>query len=83
MSWIKLPDTRGVTCPGIRDFVRPTMRYVTCHLCGGDVELWSDEDTGVCIACGAEWVRPDPTASCLEYCEYADQCRAIIARTRH
>jgi hypothetical protein len=59
------------------------MRYVKCHLCGGDVELWSDEDTGVCIECGAEWVRPDLTASCLDYCEYADRCRDIIARTKH
>lgn len=74
--------TSPETCPGLRDFLRPTMKYVECHVCGGDVEIWSDEDVGVCIDCGAEWRRPDRIASCLEYCEYADKCREIIrART--
>ena len=70
--------TNPQACPGIRDFIRPTMKYVKCHLCGGDVEIWSDEDTGACINCGAEWVKPDKEASCLEYCEYADKCKEII-----
>jgi hypothetical protein len=42
------------------------------------VEIWSDEDFGECIECGAEWKRPDDNASCLSYCEYADKCREII-----
>ena len=69
-------------CPGISGFLRPTVRYVKCHVCGGDAEVWSDEENGVCIACGAEWVRPDEAASCLDYCEYADQCREIINASR-
>ena len=71
------------TCPGIRDFIRPTMKYVKCHSCGGSVEIWSDEETGLCLDCGVEWQRPDKEASCLDYCEYADQCREIIASKRH
>ena len=66
------------TCPGIKDFIRPTMKYVKCSNCSGDVEIWSDEDTGVCLDCGGEWIKPDEDASCLDYCEYADQCREII-----
>ena len=66
------------TCPGLKEFLRPTVSYVKCHVCGGNVEIWSDEDTGYCIECNAEWKRPDKTAACLEYCEYADQCRGII-----
>jgi len=66
------------TCPGISKFVRPTMTYVKCHVCGNDVEIWSDEDVGVCLKCGAEWHRPEKDASCLEYCEYAEKCREII-----
>lgn len=59
------------------------MKYVKCHICGGDVEIWSDEDTGVCLECGGEWHRLDEDASCLEYCEYADKCREVIrASTR-
>ena len=70
------------TCPGIREFLRPTMAYVRCHVCGGTVEIWSDEDAGVCLDCGAEWKRAEENASCLDYCEYADKCREIIkART--
>ncbi len=74
----RLVTTSPETCPGIRDFIRPTMKYIKCHVCGGDVEIWSDEEKGVCLDCGAEWARPDEEASCLEYCEYADKCREII-----
>ena len=66
------------TCPGINKFIRPTMTYVKCHICGSDVEIWSDEGVGICPECGAEWHRPDKDASCLEYCEYSDKCREII-----
>ena len=75
--------TNPQTCPGIRDLIRPTMKYVKCHGCGGDVEIWSDEETGLCLDCGAEWQRPEKEASCLDYCDYADQCREIIASKRH
>ena len=70
--------TNPQTCPGIRNFIRPTMKYVKCHECGGDVEIWSDEDSGFCLACNAEWIKPDNDVSCLEYCEYADACKEII-----
>jgi hypothetical protein len=42
------------------------------------VEIWSDENAGICTDCGAEWKRPDKNSSCLDYCEYADKCRGII-----
>jgi DNA-directed RNA polymerase subunit RPC12/RpoP len=79
MSWIKMPTTADRTCPGIREFTRPTVRYVKCHVCGGNVEVWSDETEGVCINCGSKWVKPNDNASCLDYCEYAEQCRKIIS----
>ena len=71
----KNPDT----CPGLKSLIRPTMTYVKCHVCGGEVEIWSDEDVAICDNCGAEWRKPADDASCLSYCEYADKCRAIIA----
>ena len=71
-----------LTCPGLREFLRPTVKYVKCHICGGDVEIWSDEDVGICDECGAEWKAPDKNASCLEYCEYADKCREIIEQRK-
>ena len=70
--------TNPQTCPGIKDFIRPTMKYVKCHECGGDVEIWSDEDFGFCMDCNAEWTKPEKEVSCLDYCEYADPCREII-----
>ena len=66
------------TCPGLRDFLRPTPSYVKCHICGSDVEIWSDEESTICDSCGAEWKKPDENASCLSYCEYAAKCREII-----
>lgn len=66
------------TCPGLRDFLQPKPAYVKCHVCGSDVEIWSDEDKTNCADCGAEWKRPDENAACLTYCQYADTCRGII-----
>ena len=79
----KLGTFTPQTCPGINRFIRPTMTYVKCYVCGGDVEIWSDEDVGVCLDCRADWRRPDEEASCLDYCEYADKCREIIRARQH
>jgi len=79
MSYKEKSVKNPQTCPGLKNFLRPTLSCVKCHVCGGNVEIWSDEDTGICNDCGAEWKKPDKKASCLEYCQYADQCRGIIA----
>ena len=71
---VKNPET----CPGIREFLRPTLSYAKCHVCGGNVEIWSDEDVGTCNDCGASWKGPDKDNSCLEYCEFAEKCKSII-----
>ena len=78
MSSKKSFEKNPRTCPGLRDFLQPKPAYITCHVCGSELEIWSDEEKSVCLDCGAEWVRPNEDASCLEYCEYADKCREII-----
>jgi hypothetical protein len=72
------PVKNPQNCPGLRDFLRPSVAYVKCHVCGGNVEIWSDENVGICNDCGAEWKRPDKTNSCLDYCEYAEKCKGLI-----
>lgn len=42
------------------------------------MEVWSDEDKGKCIDCGADYEKEEKTPSCLEYCDYAEQCKGII-----
>jgi hypothetical protein len=32
------------------------MIYDKCNSCGGRVEVWYDEDTGVCLDCGTKRV---------------------------
>lgn len=82
MSFIRRPSENY--CPGISDFVRPTVNYEVCEECGGRVEIWSDEDEGVCLDCGAKYIKKEKTPSCLEYCEYAEKCKGIIlAKTGH
>jgi hypothetical protein len=66
------------TCPGLRDLLQPKPAYIKCHVCKSDLEIWSDEDKTTCAECGVEWIRPDKSAACLEYCEFADKCRGII-----
>ena len=76
MTFIQAPKENY--CPGIEDFVRPSVAYEVCVSCGGRVEIWSDEDSGLCSDCNAEWTKPDKEVSCLDYCEYAETCQEII-----
>lgn len=64
-------------CPGIRKLVRPVPEYFKCSNCGGDVEIWSDENSGVCDTCSRESTRPQEQ-SCLDWCEHADKCRDYV-----
>jgi len=80
MSFIKGPKENY--CPGIEDYVRPGVDYEVCESCGGRVEVWTDEDKGECLDCGAEWEKKEKAPSCLEYCAYADKCKGIIMMKR-
>jgi hypothetical protein len=76
MSFLKRPSENY--CTGIEDFVCPSVEYMVCEECGGRVEIWSDEDEGECLDCGAKYVKKEGIPSCLEYCEYAMRCKGII-----
>lgn len=81
MSFIKRPSENY--CPGIDEYVRPSVDYEVCDSCGGRVEVWSDEDKGECLDCGENWQKKSESGpSCLEYCNYADKCKGIIMMKR-
>lgn len=71
------------SCPGIKNFLRPKPEYIQCPNCAGSVEIWSDEETAVCDICGEKVGRPEKVQSCLDWCEYAAKCRAIIENKKH
>ena len=71
------------SCPGIKDFLRPKPEFIVCPNCSGSVEIWSDEETGVCDICEKEVGRPEKGVSCLEWCEFADKCKEIIKSKKH
>jgi len=70
------------TCPGISKFVRPVPEYFPCPSCGGEVEVWSDEEAGVCMNCGRRVPRSEKAPSCLDWCPQADKCREIITKAK-
>lgn len=76
MSFLKRPDENY--CPGIDDYVRSFVDYRVCGSCGGRVEVWSDEDKGEGLDCGAKLEGLEKAPSCLEYCAYAERCKGII-----
>ena len=80
MSFLKRPSEN--TCPGIDDYVRPSVDYKVCEKCGGRVEVWSDEDKAECLDCGEKFEGIEKPPSCLEYCAYADKCKGIIMTKR-
>lgn len=78
-----MASSNSETCPGIKKFLRPTPEYITCPNCAGTVEIWSDEDTATCDICDKEVRRQEKEVSCLDWCEFADKCRAIINSKKH
>jgi uncharacterized paraquat-inducible protein A len=68
------------TCPGLNDLLRPKPEFLPCPNCGANVEIWTDEKEAECPNCGIRVSRE--TQSCLDWCEYADKCRKIIAEKK-
>jgi DNA-directed RNA polymerase subunit RPC12/RpoP len=68
------------TCPGLNSLLRPKPEFIKCPRCGGDIEIWTDETEAECPDCKLKVSRK--TQSCLEYCEYADTCRQIVAEKK-
>lgn len=60
-------------CPGADDIKNPKLDYVKCPKCREDVEVWSDEDSGLCDNCGGT-VTHEGALSCLEWCDKAAEC---------
>jgi len=63
-------------CPGLDDLLRPKPEYITCPKCGSEVEIWTDENQVECTNCRLKVSRN--MQSCLEWCEYANECKKII-----
>ncbi len=60
-------------CPGSKYMRQPKPELFPCPSCGGEVEIWSDEISGRCAACGTVVMR-DGTMSCLEWCAMGREC---------
>ena len=78
-----MEGSNAESCPGIKKFLRPKPEFIQCPNCAGSVEIWSDEDNAECDICGKEVARPEKETSCLEWCEFADKCKAIISSKKH
>ena len=60
-------------CPGSKFMRQPKPEAFTCPNCNEDVEIWSDELSGRCSACGT-MVMSDGTMSCLKWCAMGRDC---------
>lgn len=60
-------------CPGSLSFSQPKPDIVKCPDCGSDVEIWSDEATGICPKCSKAVIRTF-TQSCVDWCKFAKEC---------
>lgn len=60
-------------CPGSKDIKQPRPEELTCHFCGAEIEIWSDESETNCKSCGKMNSRLiGPT--CLDWCAFAKEC---------
>ena len=80
---IVLTSSNAESCPGIKKFLRPKPEYIRCPHCGGNLEIWSDEEVALCEICEKQVYRPEKEASCLDWCEFADKCKEIIKNKAH
>lgn len=67
-------------CPGSESLRVPAPEYFRCCFCGGEIELWSDEDAAKCPKCGRMFSRSQKLDSCRDWCKYAKYCRIKKAR---
>ena len=58
-------------CPGADTVLRPTIIIKKCPECGEEVELFSTDES---IKCSCGFTIYNDTASCLEWCKYAEKC---------
>lgn len=79
-----MPESKNLeSCPGIKKFLRPKPEFIQCPNCAATIEIWTDEETAICDICEKEVKRPEKEPSCLDWCEFADKCRAIIQNKKH
>lgn len=71
-------------CPGqYPRFWKPDDVFeVDCPHCGVAVEFFKDDPRRKCPACGRLCVNPKLNLGCLEWCKFADQCRALLGDNR-
>jgi DNA-directed RNA polymerase subunit RPC12/RpoP len=60
-------------CPGSSQLKNPTPETIKCPKCGVDVEIWTDELKARCPEC-REMVFKSKAPSCIDWCQYAEQC---------
>ena len=68
-------------CPGALNIREPRPEYEPCPECGYEVEIWTDESRRRCARCGAV-VTKGRQASCIDWCQYANQCVGPEVLTR-
>jgi len=62
-----------IKCPGFKDAARPNLELMPCPHCGGEVEIFTDEEEVTCDGCG-KVVKRERGASCADWCRYAKDC---------
>jgi HD superfamily phosphodiesterase/predicted RNA-binding Zn-ribbon protein involved in translation (DUF1610 family) len=65
-------------CPGSKLLRQPEPEEFACTVCGGEVEIWTDEMQGTCPSCGATVYR-DSTMGCLDWCQFGKECVGEVA----
>lgn len=68
-------------CPGSRNIRQPIPECYDCSKCGTEVEIWTDELKARCPKCGTTVFR-EQVPSCVEWCQYAEQCVGTEAYKR-
>jgi ribosomal protein S27AE len=59
-------------CPGSANIRTPELSLKKCPSCGADIEMFSNETSTNCTACG--FTVYNDINSCIRWCRFAEKC---------
>lgn len=71
-------------CPGqeTRFWTSEDIFDTKCPHCGKSVEFFKDDRKRECPFCRQLCVNPKLDVGCLEWCQYADKCQAMLGERK-
>jgi hypothetical protein len=71
-------------CPGIdtRYWKSKDIFEIPCPVCKTPIEFFKDDSSRKCSKCNQQVFNPEIQTDCLQYCQFADNCKELLERNK-